>query len=556
MNSKGYKKCFSSDSILLAWERVISSVGTDAKDYFGISLYSSNLSDRLKKLTLELENGEYYPTRPFKYYEPKLNGTQRTKTVLGIKDAIVYQAIANYVAELTYDYFTETKHFVFGSVLSPDVKKGVSILNEDVIDFYFFEYYVSLYNRFVESINETVDKLSIIYRLETDITSFFDTIPHSTLVIELNRFKIDKDVLELLSSCLNFWSGTRDSETIGVGIPQGPAASYFFANLILDSLDRMAMENDLTYFRFMDDIRIYDSDKKRLNSALISFDRHLKGKSLSINIKKTSIQEVEHLEKEKGRLLDASGIKIKKTKKSKEVDVDILEHDSSQISGDEEKNITAINNKEALSYYYKAIQEIEDELSDIYYKTKDENILESSFLTDVKLVRRFLTLAQKWRLITKNLIDLDDKVPDYEMVHIWLFGISRIYWKSNNLIWNLTYYDDLSDYHKDFNELMNKFKDYEWVKYQLLAVYDKTVDFNSSKVNLIIKKINNEDSPLVRLGYYKMLVKKIKLNSQISDSLAHLIKSETETYVQETVLNLIHTKHLNIPIDNLKSWFL
>jgi len=556
MNNKSYKKCFSFDAILLAWERVISSVGTDAKDYFGISIYNSNLNQYLKDLTEEISSGSYNPTRPFKYFEPKINGTQRTKTVLGIKDAIIYQAIANYVAELTYDHFSETRHFVFGSVLSPDVKKGIKLLGEDVIDYYFFEYYVNLYNRFVQSINETVDKHSVKYRLETDITSFFDTIPHSTLIIELNKFNIDKDILDLLAKCLNFWSGTRDSETIGVGIPQGPAASYFFANLILDSLDRLAMQNGLTYYRFMDDIRIYDSNKNTLNSALISFDRHLKGKSLSINIKKTSIQEVEHSDDEKGRLLDASGIKIKRSKKSKEIDIDILEHDSSQISGDEEKNIKSLEKREALSYYYQAIEEIEDELTDIYYETKDENILESSFLKDVKLVRRFLSLAQKWRLITKNLIDIDDKVPDFEMVDIWLFGISRIYWKANNLIWNLTYYIDLKDYNEEFDELIDKFKDYEWVKYQLLAVYGKTLDFNSSKVSSIIKKINNEPSPLVRLGYYKMLVEKIKSNSQIADSLSYLIKSEPEIYVQETVLNLIHRKNLNIPIDNLKSWFL
>lgn len=556
MNSKGFKECFSSESILLAWERVISSVGTDAKDYFGISVYNSDLNKNLKSLTEELNDGKYCPTRPFKYFEPKINGTQRTKTVLGIKDAIVYQAIANHIAELTYEHFSETRHFVFGSVLSPDVKKGIKLLDEDTDDYYFFEYYVSLYNRFVQSINETVDKRSIKYRLETDITSFFDTIPHSTLIIELNKYEIAKDILELFGKCLNFWSGTRDSETIGVGIPQGPAASYFFANLILDSLDRLAMENGLTYYRFMDDIRIYDSNKQTLNSALISFDRHLKSMSLSINIKKTSIQKVEHTDNDKGRLLDASGVKIKRDKKSKEIDIDILEHDSSQISGDEERNIKALSKKEALSYYYQAINEIEDELSDIYYETKDEKILESSFLTDVKLVRRFLTLSQKWRLITKNLIDLDDRIPDNEMVDIWLFGISRIFWKANNLIWNLTYYIDLTDYNEEFDNLISDFKDYEWVKYQILAVYGKTIDFKSEKVNSIIKEINNEKSPLVRLGYYKMLVEKIKVNSQVADSLSYLINSEPEIYVQETVLNLIHRKNLNIPIDNLKSWFL
>lgn len=556
MKTRKFSKCFSNESMLLAWERVLSSVGTDAKDYFGISVYSNNLNKHLEELQKNILNGDYIPQRPFKYFEPKINGTQRTKTVLNIEDAIVYQAIANHIAESSYEYLSETRSFVFGSVLSADVKKGNKILEEDTIDFYFFEYYVSLYNRFVQSINETVDKDNIQFRLETDITSFFDTIPHSTLIIELNEFDVDKEILELLSKCLNYWSGTRDSTTIGVGIPQGPAASYFFANIILDSLDRMAMESGMTYFRFMDDIRIYDSSKKKLNSALILFDRHLKSKSLSINIKKTSIQRVKHSSDEKGRLLDSSGIKIKKSNKSSEIDIDILEHDSSQISGDEEKNITALSKTNAAYLYNEALIDIEEELIEIYNETKNEELDESVFKSDIKLVRRFLTLAQKWRLITKNLIDIEKRKPNEEMVEIWLFGISKIYWKANNLIWNLTYYENLEKHYADFNKLLQEFEDYEWVKYQLLAVYGKTVNFNNSRIKTIVSKINKEKSPLVRLGYYQMLIEQIKSNSQIIDSISILIKKEPETYVQNTVLNLIQKKHLNVSIDNLKTWFL
>ena len=53
-----------------------------------------------------------------------------------------------------------------------------------------------------------------------------------------------------------------------------------------------------------------------------------------------------------------------------------------------------------------------------------------------------------------------------------------------------------------------------------------------------------------------MLIEQIKSNSQIIDSISILIKKEPETYVQNTVLNLIQKKHLNVSIDNLKTWFL
>jgi hypothetical protein len=556
MYSNFFLNCFSADSLLLAWERVLASVGTDAKDYFGISIYASNLDKYLNDLSNSIVSGKYKPKRPFKYFEPKINGTQRTKTVLDIDDAIVYQAIANYIAQNNYEYLSETRHFVFGSVLNSAVKKGTKLLEEDTIDFYFFEYYVSLYNRFVKSINETVNKKSIQYRLETDITSFFDTIPHSKLIIDLNDLNVDKEILLLLAKCLNFWSGTRDSETFGVGIPQGPAASYFFANIVLDSLDRVAMEQGMTYYRFMDDIRIYDSNRNKLNSALILFDRHLKSKSLSINIKKTSIQKVEHSDNEKGRLLDASGIRIKKNENSNEIDIDILEHDSSQISGDEEKIISTLNLRQAKNYYRRALVNIEKELFDIYEMTIDDDVLDSIYKTDIALVRKFLTLSQKWRLITKNLIDIGNEHPSDKMVKIWLFGISKIYWKANNLIWNLNLYQNLSNYYDEFNNLLIDFNDYEWVKYQLLAVYGKTVNFDINRINETIKKLTTETSPLVRLGYYKMIVDQIESNPKILDSLSLIIKNESESYVQNTVLNIIHQKNSKIPVDILKSWFL
>lgn len=556
MNDTQFIECFSPKALTLAWERVLASVGSDAKDYFGISVFQNDLEQNLRNLLGKIHNTKYSPQRPFKYFEPKINGTQRTKTVLNIEDAIIYQAIANFVAEKNYQHFEETRHFVFGSVLNPDVKKGFKILDEDTVDFYFFEYYVSLYNRFVQSINETVDQKSIKYRLETDITSFFDSIPHSKLIADLNNFGLHKDILDLFAKCLNFWSGTRDSPTIGVGIPQGPAASYFFANIVLDSLDRLAMESGMTYFRFMDDIRIYDSNKKNLNSALIAFDRHLKSKSLSINIKKTSIQAVEHSKDEKGRLLDSSGIRIKQEKRSKEIDIDILEHDSTQISGDEEKNISLLSTEAAADFYDVALENIEKDLLSIYHKYSNEDDLSSAFKTDVKLVRKFLTLSQKWRLITKNLIDLKNISPNKKMINIWFFGISKIYWKANNIIWNLTFYSELEGYYSDFNRLMKDFADYEWVRYQLLAVYGKSINFDNQRIKSTIQLIRLEKSPLVRLGYYKMLIDQIKNNSQIIDSLSLIIKEEKEIYVQNTVLDLLHKKNSNISIDLLKSWFL
>ena len=98
MSNLKTESLFDLNDLRLAWERVIASVGTDSKDYFGISVYSTDVDKYLSEIQEKLATNDYEPKRPFKYYEPKKTGTQRTKTVLRISDAIIYQAIADKVA--------------------------------------------------------------------------------------------------------------------------------------------------------------------------------------------------------------------------------------------------------------------------------------------------------------------------------------------------------------------------------------------------------------------------------------------------------------------------
>ena len=48
-------------NLTLAWERMIRSNGRDAKDFFGIQMYSRNLEHNLKSLSLAIQNGQYQP---------------------------------------------------------------------------------------------------------------------------------------------------------------------------------------------------------------------------------------------------------------------------------------------------------------------------------------------------------------------------------------------------------------------------------------------------------------------------------------------------------------
>jgi hypothetical protein len=78
--------------------------------------------------------------------------------------------------------------------------------------------------------------------------------------------ELKQEILDdLLNDCLNIYSGTKESVTPGVGIPQGPAASFFFANVFLTDLDYEISQKGYTYYRYMDDE--YESMKNQKKNS-------------------------------------------------------------------------------------------------------------------------------------------------------------------------------------------------------------------------------------------------------------------------------------------------
>lgn len=84
---------------------------------------------------------------------------------------------------------------------------------------------------------------------------------------------------------LNKWSDERIS---GYGLPQGPPASSFLADIYLDYVDS-TMEVYENYYRYMDDIRIFCNTEIEAKKALKDLIIALRGIKLNINAKKTKI---------------------------------------------------------------------------------------------------------------------------------------------------------------------------------------------------------------------------------------------------------------------------
>lgn len=548
-----FKKYFSPESLRLAWERMIRSNGRDVKDYFGIEIYSANLDKNLARLSNAIIKGEFKPQRPFKYYEPKASKTQRTKSVLSIEDALVYQAIANTVATNNYKRIAENNSFVFGSVLHAEVEKGTDLLKEPEADFYFFEYYIPLYKKFIDSVNTEIENTQIRYKLETDITGFFDCIPHSKLLFTLNKFDVEPEILDLLATCLNIYSGTKDSITPGVGIPQGPAASFFFANVFLNDLDYLISQNGYTYYRYMDDIRIYEETEEKLTEALVLIDNYLKGNALALNIKKTSIEEIgEDREKEKVPLLAGYETKVEEEAQEKMVYLNEQNPENGQTTM---YIIQSIKGKKLIDYCKKEIKEVEDYLLDKFKDLGKEDFKVKTLVNDEELKKEITHIAYRWRNANSILKTEGEPVLNESLIPIWLFCTEHFFWRANHFCWNLNQYGANNFIAEKLNALIPKFKNFEWVRYQILSNMANVQNFNSAELRKIFRKAKEESSALVRIGYYMILLKHLNSDHQLFASLRQAIKDDKEAYIKNRLSNFISRQTDIAKNDQIKYWF-
>ncbi len=558
-NEKIFQKYFSPDNLRLAWERMVRSNGKDIKDFFGIEIYSANLEKNLTRLSEAIITGEFKPQRPFKYYEPKASKTHRTKSVLSIEDALVYQAIANTVATANYKRLEENNRFVFGSVLHPEVEKGLDLLNETDADFYFFEYYIPLYNKFINSVNTEISNTNIRFKLETDITGFFDCIPHSKLLITLNKFGVEEEILDLLNDCLNIYSGTKESVTPGVGIPQGPAASFFFANVFLTDLDYEISQRGYTYYRYMDDIRIYEENEEELTEALVLIDNFLKGRALSLNTKKTSIEEIVDREAEKLPLLTPYGeesdeyeTKVSTSEKQKQI---YLTEQSPDNEQERKYIIKTIEGDELINYCKKDISEVEKLLLDKFKDITKPDFNPRTLASDEHLKKEIIHIAYRWRSSNSILKNLDKAILNKELIDIWLFCVEHFFWKANHFCWNLNQYGSNEFITLKLNEIIPRFKSFEWVRYQILSNMATVQKFNTSELREIFRKSKDESSALVRLGYYMILLKHLQPDHQLFASLRQAIKDDKEPYIKNRLSSFLSRKSVSEKVDEIKFWF-
>ena len=560
MNLKNY---FDIPNLKIAWERTKRDSNRDVKDYAGIELFEANFENNLIYLSELLISGEYKPSRPAKFYEPKATGTQRAKTILCIEDAIVYQCICDTIAYRSYESTLKYENFVFGSVLNEEVKLGLNLLNIENPRFFFFELWMEKWNQFAESVNAEVEDRSVTYKLETDITGFFDCIPHSKLLQLLyKKFEIAPDVLDLFSECLNTWSGTAESATPGVGIPQGPQASFFLANVYLGDIDEKMVNRGLSYYRYMDDFRIYSSSEVELIEILVEIDKFLKSNGLSINSKKTLIEKLdEDREKEKidntdflAYLAIAFEEEIKdqvdKVEYNSIDQIDLTEQFGSPSQGDSyfTKDFEFSSDEEAKEYIDKELNQLDEFIWSKIKKVGDS----VAFIDEDNIKNDFRKNQKDWLKIGfeyRSLLSLSDSLglnysPNNEYLEVWFLLARKFFSKANQFNWILAKYESSLSLKQKLLQHIEKFYLYEWIQHQFIVTLAISQELTTEELRNCFKKLKSTDSLYVKLAYYRLLILQVDQNHQLYSTVKHSIELEKNTFLKTTLLHYYHKKNL------------
>lgn len=551
MRNKIFEIYFAIDNLKLAYYRIVCWPERLVKDRFGIHAFGAQLDKNLKQLSANLISGEYSPQRGFKYYEPKSSGTQRTKTLLMIEDALVYQAIANVIASRNYDLLVEHEDFVFGSVLMPDTKTGTELLKQETPKFFFFKFWKSLFVRFKNSVIKAIEQDKATYKFETDVTGFFDAIPHYNLLLTLSKnFGVEDEILDLLSVCLNAWSGTKESSTPGVGIPQGPQPSYLLANLLLFPLDKQLISEAFKYYRYMDDIKIYGYSESELRNVLVLIDNYLKGLGLSINSKKTGITAID-AEKEDATVKELKRFEvIGNDYTGDETIINELSEGGLESNiirtlfglsdqspeendeGDAKKQIENITEPDKIiEFWEKEIIEVEKELPTLF-RTDSLELADPEKTDDIDFIR----LSAKYGSAVRSLSEYKQVKASEKLLPYWLFALKKFYWRASNYVLTLQHYKGNKSLKEELISIYLSDKNYECYRYHIISCLTYNFEYNDRELRVFFKYLKDENSELVRYALYCMIIKHSD-DLQLQSTIRVQLGKETNNYIKLITLD-------------------
>ena len=285
------KKAFAIDNLKRAWLWTRTNPDAQYKSYFRhiYKAYSLAADKEIEDLHKRLKYGIYKALHATKIYLPKKSGILRPYTLLSIEDQIVYQALANIVAE---KLFPKVKRRYLSTIYG-HLYAGKRSL-------FFYKKWQEGYRAYSKALEDAY-VAGYEYAASFDLTACYDSIDHSVLGHFLSNIGLEKEFICYFCKNLMHWSASSHEKPIyqGHGIPQGPQPSGIISECVLRFFDQnMNSSNNVKYFRYVDDIRLLAKSESDLRQQLINLDMLSKNIGLFPQTSKIHIHRITDITEE------------------------------------------------------------------------------------------------------------------------------------------------------------------------------------------------------------------------------------------------------------------
>lgn len=207
--------------------RVRANKGSAGVDHQSVEMFEADLDNSLAYLSRSLRDGTYHP-QPIKgVWIPKPGGTE--KRPLGIptvRDRVVQTALRNVLEPIfECDFAAQSYGFRPGRRCKDALRRVQELLSQGYV-----------------------------HVVDADLKSYFDTIPHKSLMATIKAKIADRRVLNLVEAYLH--QRVLDSAhgwTPETGTPQGAVMSPLLSNIYLDDMDHFMEASGFQMVRHADD---------------------------------------------------------------------------------------------------------------------------------------------------------------------------------------------------------------------------------------------------------------------------------------------------------------
>ncbi len=276
----------------LAWRRITTGRNLQHKRFFRhlYAAYEPGLKANLRLLHERL-SGDWRPTAPIRIHIPKPSGLLRPLTLLPLEDQIVLQAIANGIAK---HLFERRKKVEWKQVFS-------NCLNPDIDSIFFLQDWRSSYHGFKQHLERYLD-YGYQWIAHFDLAAFYETISHRALRLIVAPKGGNNELWQKICEWLCVWSAGQGGVRVDHGIPQGPLASDFLAEIFLLPVDEAMKRAGIKYIRYVDDIRVLAKSETEVRQAAIALELECRKWSLIPQSSKFSVCKATTLEEALGSL--------------------------------------------------------------------------------------------------------------------------------------------------------------------------------------------------------------------------------------------------------------